>query len=196
MTQVRSTTIAKAGLALSLAAALGATPFAASAAQSGPFACAAAGSKQEKGAMIGAVIGGLLGSQVSKNERAAGAVVGAGLGAAVGSYAGCNAQVKQAYAAGTYQVQGRTLAGYVEPARFERAGGPFYATTRLNLRAAPTTRARAVGMLQPGERFQAMAFANDGRWVLVGRNGVGVGYVARAYVAPAGGFQRAGYAGD
>ncbi|MDP1737444.1 MAG: SH3 domain-containing protein [Caulobacter sp.] len=192
MTKVFDSQFAWAGLALSMAAALGSVPVAATAAQSGPFACAAAGQKQEKGALLGAVLGGLLGSQVSKNERAAGAVVGAGLGAAVGSYAGCNAQVKEAYAAGTYQSGGRTLAGYVQPARFERAGGQFAVTTRVNLRAGPTTSARSVGMLAPGERFQALATANGGRWVLVGRNGVGVGYVARAYVTPTG-YQRAAY---
>lgn len=192
MTKILNAKIGSATLALYVAAALGAAPVAANAAESGPFACAASGQKQEKGALIGAVLGGLLGSQVSKNERAAGAVVGAGLGAAVGSYAGCNTQVKEAYAAGTYQVGGRTLAGYVQPARFERAGGQYAATTRVNLRAAPTTSARAVGMLQPGERFQAMATTNNGRWVLVGRNGVGVGYVARAYVMPSG-YQRAAY---
>lgn len=192
MTKTLNAKITTAALALSVAAALGAAPVAANAAPNGVTGCAASGQKQEKGALIGAVLGGLLGSQVSKNERAAGAVVGAGLGAAVGSYAGCNSQVKEAYAAGTYQVGGRTLAGYVQPARFEHAGGRYAATTRLNLRAAPTTRARAVGMLQPGERFQALATTNGGRWVLVGRNGVGVGYVARAYVMPSG-YQRAAY---
>lgn len=192
MTKTLNARIITAALALSAAAAMGAAPVAASAAPNGVTNCAASGQKQEKGAIIGAVIGGLLGSRISSNERAAGTVVGAGVGAAVGSYAGCNAQVKEAYATGTYQANGRTLAGYVQPARFERAGGQFAATTRVNLRAAPTTGARAVGMLQPGERFQALATANGGRWVLVGRNGVGVGYVARAYVMPSG-YQRAAY---
>lgn len=192
MTKTLNTKFATAALALSVVAALGAAPVAANAAPNGVTNCAASGQKQEKGAVIGAVIGGLLGSQVSKNERAAGAAVGAGLGAAVGSYAGCNAQTKEAYATGTYQANGRTLAGYVQPARFERAGGQFAATTRVNLRAAPTTRARAVGMLQPGERFQALATTNGGRWILVGRNGVGIGYVARAYVMPSG-YQRTAY---
>lgn len=192
MTKTLNSKFAAAAMALSVAAAMGVAPVAAAAAESGPFACAASGQKQEKGALIGAVLGGLLGSQVSKNERAAGAVVGAGLGAAVGSYAGCNAQVKEAYAAGTYRSGGRTLAGYVQPARFERAGGQYAATTRVNLRAGPATSARAVGMLAPGERFQALATANGGRWVLVGKNGVGVGYVARAYVMPTG-YQRTAY---
>jgi hypothetical protein len=191
MTKTLNTRIATTALALSVAAAIGAAPMTA-AAQSGPFACAASGQKQEKGALIGALLGGLLGSQVSKNERAAGAVVGAGLGAAVGSYAGCNAQTKEAYNTGTYQTGGRTLASNVRPARFERAGGQFAATTRVNLRAAPTTSAARVGMLQPGERFQALAATNGGRWVLVGRDGVGIGYVASRYVMPTG-YQRTAY---
>lgn len=192
MTKTLNSKFATTALALSVAAILGAAPVAANAAPNGVTSCAASGQKQEKGAVVGAVIGGLLGSQMSKNERAAGAVVGAGVGAAVGSYAGCNAQTREAYATGTYQVGGRTLAGFVQPARFERAGGQYAATTRVNLRAAPTTSARAVGVLRPGERFQAMATANGGRWVLVGKNGVGIGYVASRYVTPTG-YQRTAY---
>ncbi|MCF8506783.1 MAG: SH3 domain-containing protein [Caulobacter sp.] len=189
MTKTLNTRTATAVLALSLAAALGAAPVAANAAPNGVTNCAASGQKQEKGAIIGALVGGLIGSKVSSNERGLGTAVGVVAGAAAGSYIGCNAQTKEAYAAGTYRSGGRTLAGYVQPARFERAGGQFAATTRVNLRAAPTTRARAVGMLQPGERFQALATTHGGRWVLVGRNGVGIGYVARAYVMPSG-YQR------
>src|SRR3989344_1208342 len=51
------------------------------------FNCEASGQRQETGA--------LLGSQVSKNERALGAVLGAGLGAAAGSWIGCNMQVSE-----------------------------------------------------------------------------------------------------
>lgn len=56
------------------------------------FACEASGQRQESGALIGGVAGALLGSQVSKNERALGAVIGAGLGAAAGSWVGCRMQ--------------------------------------------------------------------------------------------------------
>ncbi len=59
---------------------------------SGLFACEATGGKQEVGALAGAALGALLGSQVSKNERGLGAVVGAGLGAAAGSKIGCRMQ--------------------------------------------------------------------------------------------------------
>lgn len=56
------------------------------------FSCEQSGRKQEGGAALGAVVGGLLGSQVSKNERALGAVAGAALGAGIGSYVGCRMQ--------------------------------------------------------------------------------------------------------
>ncbi len=59
------------------------------------FNCQASGQRQETGALIGGVAGALLGSQVSKNERALGAVLGAGLGAAAGSWVGCNMQVSE-----------------------------------------------------------------------------------------------------
>lgn len=43
---------------------------------------------KNKGAIIGAIAGGLLGSQVSKNEKGLGAVVGAGAGYVLGSKVG------------------------------------------------------------------------------------------------------------
>ena len=73
----------KAGLAATaMFAALGAAavPMSASAMPqaNGITNCDAPGGRQQAGAAIGAVLGGLAGSQVSKNERALGAVVGAG----------------------------------------------------------------------------------------------------------------------
>lgn len=59
------------------------------------FNCDATGQRQETGALLGGVAGALLGSQVSKNERALGAVIGAGLGAAAGSWIGCRMQVSE-----------------------------------------------------------------------------------------------------
>ena len=44
--------------------------------------CDAPGGRQRTGAIIGAIVGGLAGSQISDNERTLGAVVGAGAGAA------------------------------------------------------------------------------------------------------------------
>lgn len=53
------------------------------------FACNNPGKKDRTGAIVGGLAGALVGSQVSKNERALGAIVGAGLGAAAGNYFGC-----------------------------------------------------------------------------------------------------------
>ena len=115
MTHTKSK-IAAIGLAISVAATLGSAPVAAQA-QTGVFNCGAEGKKQEGGAAIGAILGGLLGSQVSKNERAAGAVVGAGLGAAAGSYIGCKSQTNDQYAQGVYTRNGQRLASLAEAFR-------------------------------------------------------------------------------
>ena len=58
----------------------------------GLFSCDASGGKQEGGALIGAGVGALLGTQVAKNEKGLGAIVGAAAGAAAGSYIGCRMQ--------------------------------------------------------------------------------------------------------
>jgi len=175
--------IAKVGLAISVAATMIGAPMAANA-QTGVFNCAAPGGKQEGGAVIGAILGGLLGSQVSKNERGAGALVGAGVGAAAGSYLGCKSQTNDGYANGVYDRGGQRLASYVQPARLERTNIRMTAVTNVSLRAGPSTSTSRVGTLQRGETFQAAAFANGGQWVLVSRNGVGVGYVHSGYVQP------------
>lgn len=195
MTQAHSK-IAKVGLALSVAAAMAATaiPMTASAQNAGILRCDATGSKQEKGAAIGAVLGALIGNQVAKNERTAGTVVGAGLGAAAGSYIGCKSQTSDAYAQGTYTRGGQRLASYVQPARYERTNLRMTAVTNVSLRAGPSTSTSKVGVLQRGQTFQAAAYANDGQWVLVSRDGVGIGYVHAGYVRPiSGGYQRTGY---
>jgi surface antigen len=53
------------------------------------FSCSNPGAKDRTGAIVGGLAGALIGSRVSKNERALGAIVGAGLGAAAGHYVGC-----------------------------------------------------------------------------------------------------------
>jgi len=190
MTQATNSKIAKVGLALSVAATMFGAPMAANA-QTGVFNCGAQGSKQEGGAVIGAVLGGLLGSQISKNERTAGALVGAGAGAAAGSYLGCKSQTKDAYAQGTYDRGGMRLASYVQPARYERANIRMVAATNVSLRAGPSTSTSKVGSLTRGQTFQAAAYANGGQWVLVSRDGVGIGYVHAGYVRAASGYRTA-----
>lgn len=190
-----SSRIAKVGLALSVAAAMtAAVPATAFAQNAGVFRCDAPGSKQESGAVIGALLGGLVGNQVARNERTAGTVVGAGLGAAAGSYIGCRSQTKDDNSRGVYARDGQRLANYVLPARFERTNARMIAVTNVSLRAGPSTSTARVGSLRRGQAFQAAAYANDGQWVLVSRDGVGIGYVHAGYIRPVnGGYQQTGY---
>lgn len=155
--------------------------------------CDAKGGKQEVGAAIGALLGAAIGSNVAKNERRLGTLAGAAAGAAAGGWTGCKMQRDEAARGlrdfkgdppGTYMSDGYRLAPYVEPARFSRAGGTMVATSALNVRAAPSTRAGKVGGLYAGQAFDALAYAGD--WILVGQNGVGAGYVNSRYVRPAG----------
>lgn len=151
--------IFKAGLTTaSLIAALGATavPMTANAQANGITNCDAPGGRQQAGAAIGAVLGGLAGSQVSRNERALGAVVGAGAGAAAGSYIGCNQQ--------------RARAG-------QQGGQDMYrASSNLNIRSGPGTNYRTTGRLSAGQPFTAIG--SQGEWVQI----AGGGWVNARYV--------------
>lgn len=151
--------------------------------------CEAVGGKQEVGALLGAAVGAYAGSKISKNERAAGAVAGAAAGAAAGSWTGCKLQRDaaakglRAYkddGSGAYDSGGYRLASYVQPARFQSGGGDYVATRNVNVRTGPGARSQRVGGLRAGEPLQTIARA--GEWMLVGQNGVGVGYVHSAYV--------------
>jgi len=71
-------------------------------------------------------------------------------------------------------------AGYEDaPARYQTRG-------RTNLRGSPSTSAPVVGRLAAGERFDVLARARGTDWLLVGRNGVGAGYVLETVVQPMG----------
>ena len=118
--------------------------------------CDAPGGRQQTGAIVGALIGGLAGSQVSKNERALGAVVGAGAGAAAGSYIGCNQQRARA-------------------ASQSNSGG-YRATSNLRIRSGPGTNYRQVGSLSAGQPFSVVG--SQGEWVQI----AGGGWVSAHYV--------------
>lgn len=153
----------KAGLAATaMFAALGsaAVPMTASAMPqaNGITNCDAPGGRQQAGAAIGAVLGGLAGSQVSKNERALGAVVGAGAGAAAGSYIGCNQQ--RARSAN------------------QAAANSYRATSNLRIRTGPGTSYRQTGSLSAGQPFTAVG--SQGEWVQI----AGGGWVNAHHVAP------------
>lgn len=154
--------------------------------------CDAKGGKQEAGAAIGAVVGALVGSKISKNEKTLGTVGGAAAGAAAGSYIGCAQQRSEAAKglrpykgeiAGTYEKDGVRLANHVQAAPFGKLQGTFVAGAALNMRSAPSAAAQKVGSIAAGQAFDVLA--SSGGWLLVGQDGVGVGYVASKYARPA-----------
>lgn len=167
--------------------------------------CDAAGKKQEGGALLGALIGAAAGSNLAKNDRGTGTAIGAVVGAAAGSYVGCKMQRDaetraaygygpgDAYAPSTYTHGGLRLSGKISPAAYVQEQGMFTAATTVNVRGAPSTSARKVGQMSSGQQFQAMARVRNSDWILVGQNGVGIGYVHSAYVRPAGGYTYASY---
>lgn len=157
-----------------------------SSATAGVVGCSAPGGKQEGGAVIGALVGGLIGNQVGGRHATGETVVGAAAGAAAGSAIGCEMQKDrvQKQGAATYKTNGYRLYSNVRPASYDRIGQPFVAQSGVNLRAAPSTNSARVGRLQAGERFQALAAVRGSDWILVGHNGVGVGYVRGDFVRP------------
>jgi len=122
--------------------------------------CDASGNRQATGAVIGALAGAAIGNNVSKSKSAP--LVGGVAGAAAGSYIGCQQQRNRA-ARHAYNSTGR-----------------FVALSNVNIRSAPSTKARKVGSLYAGQRFQAMG--RTGQWVAVGYNGRTTGYVHANYV--------------
>ncbi|HEY9219121.1 MAG TPA: SH3 domain-containing protein, partial [Phenylobacterium sp.] len=145
------------------------------------------------GAVIGALAGGALGSNLAKNDRGTGTAIGAVVGAGAGSYVGCkmqrsDVQRQGAYGyGGTFNHGGYRLNSGLSPASFARDGDTYRANTTINVRSAPTTGAARVGQLRSGQPFQALARVRNSPWILVGEGGVGVGYVHEAYVSPEGG---------
>jgi uncharacterized protein YgiM (DUF1202 family) len=161
---------------------------AATQASAGVTGCSAPGGKQEVGAVIGGLVGGLIGNQIGGRHATGETIAGAAVGAAAGSAIGCEAQKDRAerYGSATYTKGGYRLYRNVSPASYDRIGATFVAESGVNLRAAPTTGSAKVGRLHAGERFQALAEVRGTDWILVGRNGVGVGYVRGDFVRPAG----------
>ena len=150
-------TVALASAAMLASMAPAALPTAAMAQQAnGITNCDAPGGRQRTGAIIGALIGGVAGSQISDNERTLGAVVGAGAGAAAGSYIGCNQQRARA-------------------ASQSNSGG-YRATSNLRIRSGPGTSYRQVGSLSAGQPFSAIG--SQGEWVQI----AGGGWVNAHYV--------------
>jgi len=170
----------------------------------GVLGCNASGGKQEGGALIGALVGAAAGSNLAKKDRGTGTAIGAVVGAAAGSAIGCKLQhddQDRRYAQGqgyaynqpaTYTHGGYRLDRNLSPAHYAGGGGVMIARSTVNLRSSPSTRGARVGQLRAGERFEALSYVRGSDWILVGQNGVGVGYVHGAYVQPEG-YRYAGY---
>lgn len=169
----------------------------------GVTGCGAAGNKQAGGAIVGALAGGLLGNSVSGHNRTTGTLLGAALGGAAGSAVGCQMQhndeqrAAQVQAVAPSQTATRggpddyELANGIARSSYEERDDTLVATRPVTLHASPATRGRAVGKLRRGQRFDALAQVRGTDWILVGRDGVGVGYVQSAYTGP----DRDSYAG-
>lgn len=176
-TKTIALTLGAAATALSLAAA--------PQANAGVLGCKASGSKQEVGAVLGGLLGAVAGNQIAgKGDRGAGTAIGAVVGAGAGSAIGCGMQRDDAAKAvgGVYKEGGVRYATNVRAAPLDETKGKFVARSTLNLRAAASPRGAKVGAVASGETFQALGRTGDGKWILVGQDGVGVGYVSSAYV--------------
>ncbi|HJV42510.1 SH3 domain-containing protein [Caulobacter sp.] len=150
----------------------------------GVVGCKASGSKQEVGAVLGGLLGAVAGSNLAKNDRGTGTALGAVVGAGAGSYVGCKMQKSDAAkeVGGVYKSGGYRYAQTVEAAPLVKVNRKYVARSTLNVRAAASTRGERLGALESGATFQALGRTGDGKWILVGQDGVGVGYVSSAYV--------------
>jgi len=83
---------------------------------------------------------------------------------------------------GAYKYDGVRFANSVQAQPVTRIKGKYVARSNLNLRASASTRGAKVGGVGAGQTFQALGRTDDGKWILVGQDGVGVGYVSSAYV--------------
>jgi uncharacterized protein YgiM (DUF1202 family) len=172
----------------------------------GVTGCSAPGNKQAGGAIVGALVGGLVGNKVGGHHATGETVIGAAAGAAAGSAIGCqmqkssqNTAANNAPAANaapttpnTYAQNGYRLSSWVSPASYSPLNDTLVASSIVNLRAAPSATSQRVGSLQAGESFEALAKVRGSDWILVGQNGVGVGYVNGAYARRAG-YRQASY---
>jgi hypothetical protein len=170
-------TLGAAAAALSMAAA--------PQANAGVVGCKASGGKQEVGAVLGGLLGGLAGNKIAgKGDRGTGTAIGAVLGAGAGSAVGCNMQKSEAAkeVGGIYKSGGYRYAQTVHAEPLVKMDHKYVTRSTVNLRAASSTRAERLGAVSSGTTFQALGRTGDGQWILVGQDGVGVGYVSSAYV--------------
>jgi hypothetical protein len=71
-------------------------------------------------------------------------------------------------------------------AAYEPAPASYTVVRDVDIRESPSADARYVGRLYRGNHMDAIARVRGTRWVLVGRDGYGVGYVSEDALAPNG----------
>lgn len=185
MTQIKTAalTLGAAASALTLAAAPQA--YALDQKLGGVVGCNASGSKQEVGAVVGGLLGALAGNKIAgKGDRGTGTALGAVVGAGAGSLVGCKMQKSDAAqeVGGIYKSGGYRYAQTVQAAPLVKIEKKYVARSTVNLRANASTYGQRLGSVSSGATFQALGRTGDGKWILVGQDGVGVGYVSSAYV--------------
>ncbi len=66
---------------------------------------------------------------------------------------------------------------------YDTVGGDYTARSAANLRSGPSTGGRVVGKLSAGDRVEVLGAVPASNWLLVGRNGYGVGYVSASLLS-------------
>jgi surface antigen len=69
---------------------------------------------------------------------------------------------------------------------YDAVGGDYTARSAANLRSGPSTGGKVVGKLSAGDRVQVLGGAPNSNWLLVGRDGYGVGYVSASLLSQGG----------
>lgn len=145
------------------------------------------------GAALGAAAGSYVGCRMQKSdqrkaERAAQDALDRNRNAAwTNPETGASGDVRMVSTSSGEPVSlsGLRLASGVELAEgYDSAGGRYQARSVANLRGSPSTSAPIVGKLRSGEVVDALARVRGSDWLLAGRDGVGVGYVANSVVRP------------
>lgn len=92
-----------------------------------------------------------------------------------------------AQAGQTVSLAGLRVASNVQlQTQLETPPSPVYvAPSQANLRAGPSTRTAIVGRLKAGDQVDGLARVRGQSWLLVGRNGTGIGYVSESVVRAA-----------
>ncbi|HEX6859691.1 MAG TPA: SH3 domain-containing protein [Caulobacteraceae bacterium] len=69
-------------------------------------------------------------------------------------------------------------------ASYEATAGGYVVASTVNLRAGPDTQTAALGQFKPGESFDGLGKVPGQPWILAGRYGQAIGYVAESLVRP------------